>query len=197
MTNKSEKNTAKSFLESLHDDPEWVQKMEERAEKQRRTQAELLAAQKPIIDDLHTVGVNVNRVWDLLNNETPPKVIPILIKHINKLYPPRILEAIARALATPSASTHWATLLEKFERTTEKEVKDGLAVALAKIASYDERFLGEVIDLLKDEKHGTSRVLLLEALENSKYPRAREILLELRNFPSLQQEVERSLKRLR
>jgi hypothetical protein len=52
-----------------------------------------------------------------------------------------------------------------------------------------------VIALARDSKQGTSRILLLSALEKSKDPRAQRALMELGADPELQKQIQIIFKR--
>lgn len=70
-------------------------------------------------------------------------------------------------------------------------VKDGLAVAISGAASVD--VLDDVIALLRDRRHGASRLLLLQALQKSSDPRAQAALMELGTDPDLAKEIQVTL----
>ena len=57
--------------------------------------------------------------------------------------------------------------------------------------------IGDVIALARDKQHGSSRLLLLSALERSADPRARAALMELGTDPDLTKEIQVILKRLK
>lgn len=76
-----------------------------------------------------------------------------------------------------------------------KPPKDGLAAAIA--AAADDKVIGDVIDLARDARHGSSRLLLLSALERSADPRARAALMDLGTDPDLTQEIQVILRRLK
>ena len=121
--------------------------------------------------------------------------LPILLEHLQRSYPDAVREGIARALAVPAAKFAWPSLVNLYRQETVRRTKDGLAVAISNIA--DDETLDELIALARDVGHGESRVLLLNALERSRLPKARKALMELGGDPMLQKEVQRILNRLK
>jgi len=129
-----------------------------------------------LIEELGQAGFAVESASDLVNTSAPyPEALPILLAHLERPYPDRIREGIARALAVRDAKFGWDSLTALYRREPAgTDTKDGLAVALA-AASYEE-VIGDVVDLARDERHGESRLLLLSALKRSKDPKARAAL---------------------
>src|SRR5690606_10670983 len=134
-------------------------------------------------------------VWDLVNTANPyPKAVPILIEHLQRPYPERVREGIARALAVPDAVKEWDTLRRLFETeadATTTGVKWALGCALA--AAATDGVIGDVIHLLRDRRHGGNRTALISALARSADPRARRALMEAGADPELATEVQRAL----
>lgn len=156
---------------------------------------ELRRAEAPLIDDLSRAGFSVESAWDLVNTSTPyPDALPILLAHLERPYPDRVREGVARALTVRDAKFGWNSLTALLLREPAgTDAKDGLAVALA--AASDDEVIGDVIELARDERHGASRLLLLGALKRSKDPRAHSALEQLEADPELTKEVRRIMKR--
>jgi hypothetical protein len=176
-------------MAQLEADPEFVARREEAEQIRSKKGSQLQLAEKPLIDDLRAAGVNASSVWDLVNRATPyPQALPILLAHLERPYPDRVREGIARALAVPQAKFAWEALKSFYQREPDgSDAKDGLAVALAAVAD-DER-IGDVVALLQDAKHGESRIFLLRALARSNDERARRALRELDRDPELKGEI--------
>ncbi len=178
-------------MRRLEADPEFARRKAEREKELQEREAQSRAAEKPLLDDLARVGVNVQTVWDLVNTSSPYRIaLPVLLDHLQRRYPDGVREGIARALAIrPTRPIGWRILVEEFNKTdaAEERVKDGLAVALA--GASDNTVLEELIDLAKDKRHGSSRVLLLLGIERSRQPIAKEALVELAKDPQLEKEI--------
>lgn len=155
--------------------------------------------------DLNAIGCPVKSVWELVNTKKPyPDALPILLDHLTRPYPERIgmypsmvREGIARALGVPEAKFAWEQLVRLYREEKDESARAGLAVAVANIAVAHKELVEQVIPLAKDTSLGSSRLLLLIALERSPDPRARATLMELGTDPDLKEEIQVVLKRLR
>lgn len=114
-------------------------------------------AQAPLLEELGAVGIQVESAWELVIRSAPyphPEALPILLEHLSRPYPSSVREGIARALAVPEARFAWNDLVRLFQQETEKDAKDGLAVAISNIANDNDILLGELIQLAKNAKMG-------------------------------------------
>lgn len=188
-------------------DEEMILLREINRERERERERRLVRSrieQEPILKELRGVGWNVKSVWELVNTSTRyAEAIPILLKHLSLPYSDRTREGIARSLAVPEPEVRkaWPMLVEEYRKapmgwgikdpgSTEElrlSAKDGLACALA-VAVTDET-MQELIDIIKDPRHGEYRVLLLSALRKSKMPIAKQAIEELASDPDLKKEI--------
>lgn len=191
------KVTAAELLARLNADPDYVARKEKQDEEFRRKEQEYARAEVPLVQELHSAGLAVRSVWDIVNGKVEvgshAEVLPILLHHLRCPYPDAIRDGIARAMAIPDAKFAWSDLVKLYRHEHERRAKDGLAVAISHIA--DDDTLDELIELARDAAHGESRVLLLNALERSRLPKAQKALMELGGDPMLQKEVQRILRR--
>lgn len=186
--------TAKELGAQLEGDPEWVARRDERERERRRLEAEWQAAEAPLVAELRAAGFeDVRWSWDLVNTSTPyPEALPILLEHLQRPYPDKVREGIARALAVRDAKFGWKTLTRLYrDEKAGTDAKDGLAVALA--ASSDDEVVDELISLAQDPAHGQSRLLLLRGLKRSKAPQAQSALEKFTEDPDLSKEARRLL----
>ena len=127
-------------------------------------------------------------MWDLVNTQKPyPKAVPVLFEHLESGYPEPIREGIARALAVPEANTFWGRILAHYKGEKSGRLKDGLAVALAGAATPKERTT--LLEVVRNRRHGPSRLLLLPALIRLSPATAEEVLEEFKDDPDLRKEV--------
>lgn len=189
--------TAAELMAELNQDPQFVERRRQQEQARQREEADLRRAQQPLLDELRSVGLAVQSVWDLVNTATPyPAAVPILLRHLQLPYPDRVREGVARALAVPEARSSWNILVEQFRRDEDRAglgAKAGLAAAIAAVA--DDDVLDDVIELLTNPQHGQSRLLLVTAVARSSLPRARRVLSALSNDPALADEIQRALRR--
>lgn len=188
--------TAAELMARLNADPKFVAERDAREAKRLESVAEHRRAEAPLVDELRSAGFQVQSAWDLVN--TPgsyPKAVPILLAHLSRPYPAAVREGIARALAVPDAkAVGWDVLIRLYRGESEERVKDGLAAAIA--AAADDDVIGDVIALARDTGQGSSRLLLLSALERSADQRARATLTDLATDPDLIKEIQVILRRL-
>jgi hypothetical protein len=195
MTKK--KITAAELMAKLNADPEFVARQAREEEERLKREAEHRRAESPLVDELQAAGIQVRSAWDLVNTPGPyPKAVPILLAHLPRPYPAAVREGIARALAVPHTKAHgWNVLTRLYIDEPEDRVRSGLAAAIA--GASDDEVIGDVIALARDPRHGSSRLLLLSALERSADPRARAALMDLGTDPDLTKEIEVIMQRLK
>jgi hypothetical protein len=100
--------TAAELMAELSRDPEFVERRRQQEEARQRQESDLRRAQQPLIDELRSVNLAVQSVWDVVNSASPyPRAVPILVRHLQLPYPDRVREGIARALAVPEARSSW------------------------------------------------------------------------------------------
>lgn len=164
---------------------EMVEIQRQRDEELQRKAAEWRRAEAPLAEELRAAGFGVDTAWDLVNTSTPyPAALPILLEHLDRPYPDRVREGIARALAVGDAGFGAQRLVRLYSgERPGTDAKDGLAVAIGGAAGDD--VIDEVIALASDPVHGTSRVLMLDALARSKAPQARAALGVIAEDPAI------------
>lgn len=119
----------------------------------------------PVVADLHKAGVMVKSVWDIVNAKASfPAALPVLLKHLHLPYPDAVREGCARGMSERSANFAWRDLVSLYKATDNANirVKDGLAIALAGAVGPDE--LEELVALMRDKRHGGSRLILMVGL---------------------------------
>jgi hypothetical protein len=196
VTMKKKSVTARELMQRLNIDPTFVARREREEQEREKQAAQWRQAEAPLVEELRAAGYQVTSAWDLVNTASPyPRALPILLKHLALGYPASVREGIARALAVRDARFAFPVLLHLYTSEQEQRVKDGLAVALAQTS--DDNVIGDMIGLARDPRHGSSRVLLLSALQRSRDPLADATLRELGSDPELKTEVHRLLSNSR
>jgi hypothetical protein len=190
MTSNKAK-TAAEFLAELEANPEWRAQRDRHEQQRRENHERILAAQRPLVDDLRAAGTRVESVWDLVNTRARyPAAIPVLLEHLERDYIPEVREGIARALAVPEAHSAWPRLLELFKREParlRRDVKWALAVAVA--GTTTEAEVDTIMELVRDPSQGKYRLAWLRPLRRSGNPAARKTLEDLREDPDLRKEL--------
>jgi hypothetical protein len=180
--------TAAELMERLQSDPEWVAKTEAREEWRRARERRFRRLEEPLVADLAAVGFAVGSVWDLVNTREPyPEAIPVLLYHLRRVdYHPDIRQGIARALSRrdPQVKEAIPELLEAFRRDPDPSFNGPKwAIGNAIETVYDDRYLEEVAELVRDRSHGPARTMLVRALAKSKADLVGETLEALRDDP--------------
>lgn len=185
--------SAEDLIAELEADPEYVAETARQDEELARKAAEWRRAEEPLAEELRAAGFAVESAWDLVNTSTPyPEALPILLEHLECPYPDRVREGIARALAVRDAQFGAPVLTRLYrEERAGTDAKAGLAVAIGEAAHDD--VIDEVIALARDPVHGTSRVLMLDALARSDAPRALAALEAIAEDPEVGEEARRLL----
>jgi HEAT repeat protein len=176
---------------------EYIARKKERDDAIRRRTEENSKAELPLIRDLRDAGATISSVWDLVNSKAPyPQLLPILFAHLDRPYPERVREGIARALATRESRSLWDKLVSRYLTESDSNT-NGLkwALHLAISAAADVTVLDTLIRLACDRRHGRNRALFIDALDRINDPRAEATLEELADDPDLADDVQRVTKR--
>jgi hypothetical protein len=165
--------------------------LQAKQEAERKAQAdEWRVAERPLVEELGALKLDseIRSVWDLVNRDSPyPSAIPVLLAHLQRAYPSRVREGIARALAVPEARSVWTDLERLYRDETSGEVKTALAGALA--AALTPSQVPRLVALARDSTLGESRIPLLSALRRSTHQEAVAALHELERDPDLRIEL--------
>ncbi|MEX1827893.1 hypothetical protein JNG39_09410 [Luteibacter sp. CQ10] len=164
-----------------------------REEEMKQKQAAFALAEAPLVQALRDAGVEVDSAWDLVKTRDPyPKAIPVLLEHLGKPYPERVIEGILRSLAVPEARHAWQQLRDFFE-AAPSQMTGGLrwAAGIALNGASDDSLLDDMADILRDPRFGHERQALLSALARSGHAKAKMLLHELRDDPVLGKEIKK------
>lgn len=187
--------TAAELAAQLAGDQEFMgaaaaREAERQADVARRQQSE-----RPIIDDLRQVGVDVASVWDLVNTATPyPAALPVLVEHLERGgYPDRVMEGLGRALGVKPAVAYWDRLKALYLASRNPGEEDGTAVALAACARKEH--LDDLIKFLSIDERGDSRIYFLRPIKRLGGDRGRQLLESLRDDATFGREASALLSR--
>jgi HEAT repeat protein len=193
------KVTAAELLARLNADPDFVARKKARDQEIERKAAEYALAEAPLVQELRAAGSHVSSVWDLVNAKTRyPQLLPILFAHLDRPYPKKVRERIARALAVPESRSRWDELVNRYVSetdTTTTGMKWALHIAIA--AAADVTVLDTLIRLACDRRHGRNRALFIDALARIKDPRSTAAIAELAKDKDLAGDVRRIKTRRR
>jgi hypothetical protein len=177
--------SASELMEQLNQDPEFVRRREQRDAHFKELQKRLAEAEWPLVTALNDSGVQVKSVSDLVNTKrADPLAIPVLTAHLRYPYPWPIREGIARALTTKSAGNDaYTALVREFKQLPESQENDqnqfkwALGNAISIVA--DKNNFDEIVDLVRDKRHGITRDMMVLRLPRLEPHKAVPVLIEL------------------
>jgi hypothetical protein len=114
MTTTKGPITAGELSRQLERNPEYQKMMREKEEKMQIFKAELDKDEEGLVNEIRRKGIQVDSVWDLVNNVKHPfldnkfpgkynEVYSTLVDHLDKSHHPKIREGIIRALTAKDA----------------------------------------------------------------------------------------------
>lgn len=147
----------------LQEDPAYRAEVE-RVEAARAERARQLGlAEQPVLADLRGVGIDVDDVWNLYKvPEARPRAIPVLLEHLVRDYPDRVLQGIGTGLDDKSARSWWSELKALYLATERDVVRDRLAAALSGCATKDH--YEDLLAFLRNERLGETRIYFLRPI---------------------------------
>lgn len=188
--------TAGEFMKELEADPEYQAAQAEQERELARREAAYAAAEAPLVKALADAGVEVDSIWDLVNDPSDDyaEAVPLLEEHLKDVaYPDRVREGIARSLSFRKAAPAWPTLVDLYRSTTDSfGLQQGLAAAMAGTVTDDT--VDELVAEARRAEHGESRQILLLGLKRLRSPAARTALEGLVDDPELGENARSKLK---
>jgi HEAT repeat protein len=183
-TRKRTPETAAELMARLRSDPEWVRQDAEREARRRALEERLAEDERPLVQALNGANVSVESVWDLVNTREPyPRAIPVLIEHLSHPYPFRVREGIARALTVKGAGeAAYRELVSEFKNLpySTDPAQHGFKWALGNAISIaaNKSHFNDVVELIRDKRHGTTRDMMVLRLPSLDRKRAVDVLIE-------------------
>jgi HEAT repeat protein len=172
--------TAAKLMAELNQNPEYVARQRELAERSRRNVEEYREAAAPLLAELAAAGFVVQSVSKLhqkrFNYES---VVPLLVKWLPLMSNPRVKESIVRALSVPFAQEAAPLLVEEFRRADPEPNGLKWAIGNALDVVGNDAVMDEMIDLATDQSHGKAREMVVSGLGNMKDRRVVPILIDL------------------
>jgi hypothetical protein len=192
--------TAAEHQKLLEQSPVWVARDLERQKQQHSNRDEFIAETTDLNAELRAAGFGVETVEDLHKLKEPyQSAIPILLKHISRAYSDRVGAAIASMLDVTNVEVDWDTVVSEYRNTPNKLSdgknslkKDGLANVLASIVSN--ATWNEFLEIIREKKNGSSRILMLRKVGKSKRGDSNDLLEEFLADPELAVEIGEIIK---
>jgi hypothetical protein len=159
--------------------------------------AELQVAETPVLEALAAVGIQLDSVWSLHRfPESRSNAMPVLLDHLTRDYPDKVLLGIGIGLDHKSARAWWTELKRLYLETDREVVRDRLAAALSNCAAKDQ--YEDLLAFLSNERLGETRIYFLRPVNrigNRITPgKGRAVIQSLAGDPILSKEATAILK---
>lgn len=157
-------------------------------------EAEFERAEKPLTDDLHAAGVEVDSVWDLGPDQCRyPEALPVLIDHLERGgYPDLTTNRIGQALHVRQAVVYWDRLRAIYLNPRNPAEEEAAAIALSGSAGAAQ--LDDLISFVNMGERGDSRIYFLRSIRRIGRKRVQDLFERLRTDPVLGVEATRILQ---
>lgn len=194
------KITAAELQEQLLQDEEYQKWLKEKEQIRTALEAAYAEDEKPLVEELKKVGLNITSSWDLVNTKTSYKpAIPILLEHLSKPYHLKNKEGIVRALAVKEAKgIACRVILDEYNKAPKDNwnYRWALGNTMAVIMAAD--YIDDVVTIVRDENNGESRQMFVAALGNTKSSKVRDVLKQLLIDKSdvIRKEAQKALKKI-
>lgn len=165
-----------------------------------------IAEMQEFIAELRAVGVPCNEFLEIsaLNSEQSAVAVPVILRHLELPYYDQARTAIASLLVTrtPAVRQAWPALVKLWENspdgkglkvegdTEEFRLMSKMMLANALLKSFQNKHLGDILQLLLDEGNGPTRAVLLSLLKRRRgQAGVEETLAQLKRDPMLSMEL--------
>ena len=143
--------------------------------------------EKRIVDALRARGLTVSSVYDLVNSkESYSRAVPVLVMHLPEVKDLSVKEGIVRALTVKEArGVAGPALVREFKSlpyegaTLDQVQMLKWAVGNALSVAATESDFQDIVELLRETRHGKAREMLAVALGRTQDPRAPNVLQEM------------------
>lgn len=134
-----------------------------------------------LIDELKSVGVYVESVWDLVvKKDSYFDAVPVLIKHLKKDYHEKTKEGIVRALSVKeSIGKANNILIVEYHRTPKEKTALRWAIGNTIYTTITEDDVESILPIVLDKTNGISRQMFVAALGKVKSEKAEDVLVDL------------------
>lgn len=163
---------------------------------------------RSIYEDLTNAGLGKIKKLDShynITKEEKRKLIPILLKHLQLDYHPMNKSTIAIFLSTMKRMARkegWNIIIKELKKTPPNEdisnpLRRGYKGALLNVI-YEmstEEDIPTLLEIVKDSRHGSERIILLNKIGISKNKKAKLEIAQMKNIPGFEFEIARLQKK--
>jgi HEAT repeat protein len=202
MSSSSDKlpKTAAELMQALQKDPDHQERIALRNRDRRQATADVELNSRPVIVDLRTAGISVTSLDELrTSGQKYDEAVPILISWLKTTEDDKVKEALVRTLSVPWASDEAERpLIDLFlclDNNKHHALKWATGNALSILSTG--RHLDKLIEIVQDERHGTSRQMVVLGLANVSGERSETALINLLSDPQVAGHAIMALGKLR
>ena len=170
--------TAQELLARLSRDPEFLANEDRRAKSRALREAKHREIERPVLQDLESLGLKVSSITDLVRDYAPlgSDVTNLLLSWIPRIENESVNEGLVRALAAAAEPFDGCALIEVFENTQSEEFRWAIANTMAEGRPYG--VADWLMEVVPDPSYGKAREMLLLALSRLVVnQRANDVLL--------------------
>ncbi len=171
MNRSSQKppKTAAELMGSLEKDPDYQGRVGSKSAARTSAIADFELNSRPILDDLRSIGIHVKSLDQLrAGKKKYETAIPLLTSWLTKTDNDKVREAIVRALSVPWAADLAEKPLIDLYLSLDNSRNDSLRWAIGNALSVvaTERHLDQLVEIVRDGRHGTTRQMIAIGLAN-------------------------------
>lgn len=173
--------TAEEFMAELQRDPAFLKSQSERRRKQQSHLEDYNRALEPVLQRLANSGMKVDSLRTLRGQRAYSGAIPVLIEMLPELTDLSVKEDIVRTISVPWAGDEAVRCLIAEMNTVVDEGSEGYLWALANglEVMVTGEFGAELASMVRDERFGKAREMLVLALGKSNFSEVNAVLSEL------------------
>src|SRR5262249_25434512 len=134
--------TAEELMKDLKDDPEFLRRQEQKAERSKRLQEQFSLLESPVLEKLSQLGYEASSLSDVVKNYSPlaDPIVHVLLDAVKSTSDVKFLEWLIRSLAAAAHPFDGAVLVECYKRFSDWNLQWVIlnTVACAKPHSIDD-----------------------------------------------------------
>lgn len=133
-----------------------------------------------LLNDIRARGVEICNINDLMKMDKSFKdLVPIVLKHIQEIDDESDKEFLVRCIGVKGFTEATEQLLIEFHKSENPSYKWAIGNTLSII--QDRKHVDELLEIVKNPKHGIARQMIVIALGKMKVKEAIPLLIELLN----------------
>jgi hypothetical protein len=133
---------ADELMAELRQDPEYIRRMAEKAERREKQVQRINLAVQPIMDQLHQLGYIGEDIREVIHNHAPlpPDAVSVLLHAIETCTEPLCYEMYVRALAASAYPFDGRTLVDLYAKARDEGLRWSIlnTIAVARPHSIDD-----------------------------------------------------------